>query len=70
MYPPPHVTCILLLFMSHIQARQWEADATDARTVAHLLCDQIEFANVLIINKVSIVHAGGAGFLFFLGIFF
>jgi G3E family GTPase len=40
-----------------LKRRGWEAGPEDARNVSHLLCDQIEFANVIVLNKV---HALGA----------
>ena len=37
--------------------RQWQATPTDTRAVSQLLCDQIEFANVILINKVESLSA-------------
>lgn len=34
-----------------LRQRNWQADAEDQRSIAHLLCDQIEFSNIVILNK-------------------
>ena len=43
--------------------RELVEDAGDQRTIVNLLTDQIEFANVLILNKTDLVSAGDLGLL-------
>mmetsp|Transcript_37382 Transcript_37382/g.60849 ORF Transcript_37382/g.60849 Transcript_37382/m.60849 type:complete len:633 (+) Transcript_37382:44-1942(+) len=35
--------------------RKWQASENDERTISNLLIDQIEFANVIILNKIDLV---------------
>jgi G3E family GTPase len=41
--------------------RGWQATDDEERTVAHLLCDQIEFANLILINKRDLVTPAQLG---------
>ena len=38
-----------------IAARNWNADENDTRTVVDLMVDQIEFANIVLVNKIDLV---------------
>ena len=39
-----------------LQDRDWQADGEDKRTISHLLCDQVEFANVILLNKCDQIN--------------
>ena len=47
--------------MDTLVDRGWHEVEGDKRTVAHLLCDQLEFANLLLINKCDLVSEAQCG---------
>ena len=42
-----------------LKSRGWEVGAKDERTVAQLFCDQLEFANVIVMNKMDLMNDEG-----------
>ena len=42
--------------LQSLRERNWQADPDDARTISHLLCDQVEFANVILLNKCDLMN--------------
>jgi len=39
-----------------LREREWQADPEDQRTISHLLCDQVEFSNVITLNKCDLMN--------------
>ena len=44
--------------LESLRTRNWHADPEDQRTISHLLCDQVEFANVVSLRKKSSKRLG------------
>ena len=44
--------------LESLRTRNWHADPEDQRTISHLLCDQVEFANVVSLRKKSSERLG------------
>lgn len=45
-----------LATLESLRQRDWHADPQDERTISHLLCDQVEFANVIVLNKCDLMQ--------------
>jgi G3E family GTPase len=41
--------------LQSLRERNWHTDPKDQRTISHLLCDQVEFANVVVVNKCDLM---------------
>ena len=41
--------------LESLRERDWQADEKDERTISHLLCDQVEFSNVIVLNKCDLM---------------
>lgn len=43
--------------LESLRTRNWHADSEDQRTISHLQCDQVEFSNVIVLNKCDLMDA-------------
>jgi G3E family GTPase len=48
-----------LYVADQLKTRGWEVGTQDERTVAQLFCDQLEFANIIIMNKMDLMDDAG-----------
>jgi G3E family GTPase len=44
--------------LESLRTRNWHVDPEDQRTISHLLCDQVEFSNVVVLNKCDLMSVG------------
>ncbi|KAL7545161.1 hypothetical protein ACHAWF_008516, partial [Thalassiosira exigua] len=42
--------------LQSLRERNWHADPEDQRTISHLLCDQVEFSNLIVLNKCDLMN--------------
>jgi G3E family GTPase len=47
-----------------LRERSWHTTPEDERTISHLLCDQVEFANVVVVNKCDLLSLEEKGQVF------
>jgi G3E family GTPase len=47
-----------------LRERSWNTTPQDQRTISHLLCDQVEFANVVVVNKCDLLSLDEKGRVF------